>query len=480
MPLTAAQLTTLKANQATIDKAKTALQAADITQLPGAQTTLDNAVAAQDTFVGTLVADTVVTPPPTPPAAPTFTAKATGVNEATLSWTGVSPTMLGRNGVDTLGTGPWNTGPLTGEPASGSSKFENLVPGTTYTYTLTGADGVSLTCTLLQPAEVTPPTPPAPASGKLLSKMSIYCGPGGGGLAATKVWNAEMGQPAYVMDFTDGTTWETISDPSWFCQQWAPGGYKMIWAVPILPNTFTPNSNPTVVNGSTWGLTQGATGAYDQYFVDCATVLVANGQGSTWIRLAWEFNGGWFPWAAGGALPSLKEYLIHIVEAFRSVAGADFKFIAFNPTLGDMGVGDITQADPGKAYNDAIATDVYDQAWATYPGESVEWNNILTVPQGLDWVVSYAASQGLPVIVAEGGLGNNEAPSGEQGQAYSNPNNEAGGGDDAAFALNYLTWVNNPANNVLIGNWYDVGAALLTPTSHPLTYAQVKTLTTTT
>ena len=79
----------------------------------------------------------------------TFTAKATGTNECTVSWSGVSPTELARNGTAS-GFGPWNTGPLTGEPTTGSYAFEELDPGTTYTYTLTYSGG-SLTTELLQP-----------------------------------------------------------------------------------------------------------------------------------------------------------------------------------------------------------------------------------------------------------------------------------------------------------------------------------------
>lgn len=101
-----------------------------------------------------------------PPPVMTFTAAATGTNECTVSWSGVAPTMLARNGTDTYGGGPWNTGPLTGQPTSGTFKFTALIPGVAYTYTLTygSAEGQSLSTTLLQPA-APPPPPPSPPTG---------------------------------------------------------------------------------------------------------------------------------------------------------------------------------------------------------------------------------------------------------------------------------------------------------------------------
>ncbi|MGH9075212.1 MAG: hypothetical protein ACRDZQ_14010, partial [Acidimicrobiales bacterium] len=40
-----------------------------------------------------------------------------------------------------------------------------------------------------------------------------------------------------AMDFLDGTSWQTISDPSWFLSQWAGSGYHMTWGVPMLPSS---------------------------------------------------------------------------------------------------------------------------------------------------------------------------------------------------------------------------------------------------
>ena len=41
---------------------------------------------------------------------PTFSVSAPSITTATVTWTNLTPTMLGRNGVDSSGTGAWNTG----------------------------------------------------------------------------------------------------------------------------------------------------------------------------------------------------------------------------------------------------------------------------------------------------------------------------------------------------------------------------------
>jgi hypothetical protein len=82
----------------------------------------------------------------TPPY--TFTATQSGTSQVQVNWNGFSPTELARNGVDSSGYGPWNTGPLTNEPTSGSFLFTYLVSGDTYIFTATISGGTTLTSTL--------------------------------------------------------------------------------------------------------------------------------------------------------------------------------------------------------------------------------------------------------------------------------------------------------------------------------------------
>ncbi len=99
-------------------------------------------------------------------------------------------------------------------------------------------------------------------------------------------------QPTYAMDFLDGDSWSAlVSTAPSYMSAWEGSGYSMIWGIPILPNN------------TQYSLADGATGAYNSYFLTLAQDMVSSGQGGSIVRLGWEFNGGWFPWAANGRRP---------------------------------------------------------------------------------------------------------------------------------------------------------------------------------
>jgi hypothetical protein len=268
-------------------------------------------------------------------------------------------------------------------------------------------------------------------------------------------------KPAYAMDFLDGTSWQSIENPSSYISQWKGTGYSMIWGVPILPNNFAPSSDSSDTSGSAFGLAQGATGAYNRYFVTLAKAFVAGGQGSSIIRLGWEFNGGWFPWSANGHAASFIAYWQQIVTAMRSVPGANFKF-EWNPTLGDQGVGNLANYYPGNSYVDYIGADVYDQNWAKYPGAAAEFATLETETYGLNWLASFAAQQGKPVTLPEWGLG---GPPGNNGAPLSAPGEEVSGGDDPTFISDMSAWISS--HNVFEATFWDYGSSLVSSTSNP-------------
>ena len=169
------------------------------------------------------------------------------------------------------------------------------------------------------------------------------------------------------------------------------------------PQHVSPDANAADTSGSAYGLQQGASGAYDSYFLELAQEMVAGGQGDSIVRPGWEFNGSWFPWAANGQAAAFVGYWQQIVQTMRSVPGGNFKF-EWNPTAGDQGAGNLAAFYPGSAYVDYIGLDVYDQTWATYAGISSEWNTYLTETYGLNWLAWFAASEGKPITLPEWGL----------------------------------------------------------------------------
>jgi len=91
-------------------------------------------------------------------------------------------------------------------------------------------------------------------------------------------------QPSYAMDYLDGTSWSNMeSSAANEGASWSPAGYSMTFSVPMLPNSGA-------------SLADGAAGDYNAYFETIAQNLIANNQGSSILRVGWEFNGTWFPW----------------------------------------------------------------------------------------------------------------------------------------------------------------------------------------
>lgn len=94
---------------------------------------------------------------------PTLTALAIGTT-ATVTWTGIigGPTELARDGNDSTGAGPWNSGQLTNQPADGSFTFEHLIPGDTYDFSLFTNPAFEFEKPLVVEATIPAAAPPSP------------------------------------------------------------------------------------------------------------------------------------------------------------------------------------------------------------------------------------------------------------------------------------------------------------------------------
>jgi hypothetical protein len=302
--------------------------------------------------------------------------------------------------------------------------------------------------------------PPRCASGTL----GVYAGPGN--VDKVRALGTLMQcRPTFAMEFLDGSSWSSIERPGPELASWKDKGYSMIWGIPILPASFSPSSDVSDTGGSAYGLAQGAAGAYDQYFVTLARDFVADGQGSSIIRLGWEFNGGWFPWAAHGSAPQFVTYWRHIVTAMRSVPGQSFTF-EWNPTLGDLAVGNLADYYPGDHYVDYVGADVYDQNWEKYPGVSTEFATLESESDGLTWLASFARQHAKPITLPEWGLGSGR---GNGGAPITVAGEEVAGGDDPAFIDDMSKWIK--VHHVYEDTFFDVGQGAVSPTTNPKSLA---------
>ncbi len=269
--------------------------------------------------------------------------------------------------------------------------------------------------------------------------LGVYAGPGDVGGVSTFARGSNR-PVTYAMDFFVGTSWSTIEHPQSVLASWFGKGYSMVWGVPMLPNK----------GGSS--LRMGATGAYNQYFATLARAMVAAGQGSSIIRLGWEFNGIWFPWGASGHAGQFVAYWRQIVTTMRSVPGADFTF-EWNPSRGDLGAGNLAAFYPGNKYVDYVGLDVFDVEWQSYPGAKAEFSHIEAGPYGLDWLAAFSKQHNKPMVFPEWGLGWGQSNNG----AAVTGSGAVGGGDNSVFITDMTRWF--ATHRVFEATYWDFGSS---------------------
>jgi hypothetical protein len=277
-------------------------------------------------------------------------------------------------------------------------------------------------------------------------------------------------KPRFAMDFIDGTSWGSITQSGYPFSRWKGKGYSMIWGVDMLPDTYSPNTNPSQPGGSCDGLTQGATGSFDHYFHTVGTNVVKAGFPTSVIRLGWEFNGNYFPWSAQGCAAAFVRYFDDIVTTMRSVAGSHFTF-EWNPTRGDQGVGQLSRYYPGNSYVDEIGLDVYDNEQQTYPGATAEFRHMLTQRDGLNWLAAFASAHGKPIVLPEWGLGSGTCSA--SGQPIRVPNQQVCGGDDATWVKLMAHWI--ATHNVVEATYWDYDTSSVGGGNNPLTASALAT-----
>ncbi len=133
--------------------------------------------------------------------------------------------------------------------------------------------------------------------------------------AAVEEFARWAGRPVeYVVDFSARDTWEEIAYPAYLVDVWREVPARLVLGVAMLPRE---DEDATVQ--------QGATGAFDGYYVELARTLVSGGRADTVIRLGWEFNLAESRWSTPDE-QAWVTYWRRIVTAMRSVPGQRFVF----------------------------------------------------------------------------------------------------------------------------------------------------------
>ena len=216
-----------------------------------------------------------------------------------------------------------------------------------------------------------------------------------------------------------------------FAQGWTGSGYTLSLGVPIIPSDSSGNPVGT--------LAQGATGAYNSYYVTLAQTLIAAGESNAYLRLGWEFDGNWYAWSAQtpSAEAEFAAYFQQIVTSMRSVPGGNFKFV-WNPDADAFTTAgyNVELAYPGNAYVNLIGLDAYDMVWISDPTPANAWDQVV-LPE-LTAAHQFAAAEGEPLAITE----------------WAEVSGGNGLGDDPLYMNNIIAWMKDPANDVLFESYF--------------------------
>jgi hypothetical protein len=171
-----------------------------------------------------------------------------------------------------------------------------------------------------------------------------------------------------------------------------------------------------------------ADGDYNTYFQQIGKSLVSHGFANAYLRIGWEFNGGWYPWAAKSSPSLWIQGFQQAVTSLRSVPGQHFT-IVWNTAL-FMQQFWPSYAYPGDSYVDAIATDAYNVSYDYgYTVPTSRWNSVNNDSWGVAAVVAFAKLHNKPYAFPEWGTG------------FKSDGH--GGGDDPMFLANMQPVVSN-------------------------------------
>lgn len=222
--------------------------------------------------------------------------------------------------------------------------------------------------------------------------LGAYLGAGCTGvkrLAAYEQWlNREVDQ---MVEFV---AWDVLhASGNWGPKCWEKGGQEnVVYSIPMLPP------------GQISSLAEGAKGQLDHLFRRYGGVLAKHGYGNSILRIGWEFNAEWYPWAASKDPKSWVTYWRRIADAFRSTPDTSFRF---DWSVAGAARGfDAEKVYPGDDYVDYVGLDYYNTT-IDPKADSAEqrWEARMNMQHGLKWQRDFARSHGKATSLPEWGTG---------------------------------------------------------------------------
>jgi hypothetical protein len=273
----------------------------------------------------------------------------------------------------------------------------------------------------------------APGANATLFDLGVY--KGGGDYQLVPNFENWMGaEVPRALDFYSDSSWADLTNNAWLLNSWKGQRWAMTFSIAMLPG-----------DGSST-LAAGATGAYNSNWTTIAQNLVNAGFGSATLRIGWEFNGGWYPWAAEVSPSNYAAYWQKIVTTMRAVSGAHFRF--------DWCVAQgyqqfpAEQAYPGDSYVDVVGIDAYNESWiSNYTDPVARWqdvyNGLTSGNHGILFWIQFARTHNKPLSFPEWATGTR--PDGH------------GGGDDPYYIQQMYNVIST--NNVAYHDYWDYPAS---------------------
>jgi hypothetical protein len=235
----------------------------------------------------------------------------------------------------------------------------------------------------------------------------------------------------YRVVFCDRASWKDIGSP-WFLattRQWLESDPERVEVIslPLLPTAEKGNFDAVV------------SGQRDGVFSGFAEKLAKRGLDSRVIvRLAWEGNGDWYPWAYSANPESFRAAFRRAVETMRKVAPALRIEWCISAGASRRG-GPATWKDgyPGDDVVDIISMDCYDEHRSS-------WESLLNGEAGLRELREFAIAHGKPEAYPEWGCSTNASAK--------------GGGDNAKFVERMAAWFAARPGGVLYQAYWNTSA----------------------
>jgi hypothetical protein len=258
------------------------------------------------------------------------------------------------------------------------------------------------------------PTPPAAGSGGATSTPSWPGSQGKSGVngdpvldrASVEAFGTWRGRPCGVAHtYTDRSSWDSMTrGAGWVFSNFS--GFPGLLVV----------SQGLVPNGRSADLQACANGTYDQNFKDFGSTMVSNGRGASVVRLGWEFNGAYMPWAGTNAAV-YKQCFQRAAAAIRQTNPSviiDWTINAHG-TPSNLCGGSSLNCYPGDASVDIIGIDNYDHAPSA--ASLADFTRVAEAAEGMTWLFNFAKQHGKKFSVGEWGI----APGSDYNQTGENP-----------------------------------------------------------